>query len=133
MEDTLICLDTSVLIEYYRKTEKENSFLFQLTDKYGSFAISVITEYEIYVGSNTEQDAFWNDFFEEVKVLPFDSEINRTAIELYRSLKRERKLIDIPDLLIGATALFYNLPLATLNEKHFERIKELSLKTIQSF
>jgi predicted nucleic acid-binding protein len=30
MANELICLDTSVLIDYFRKTNKENSFLFEL-------------------------------------------------------------------------------------------------------
>ncbi len=129
MEELLICLDTSVLIEYYQKTKKENAFLLKLTGKYHSFAVSVITEYEIYVGSNPEQDVFWNEFFNRITILPLDSKVNKATVHLYRSLKKERKLIDIPDLLIGATALAHDLPLATLNEKHFNRIPTLNLET----
>jgi len=33
----------------------------------------------------------------------------------------------VPDILIAGTAMSHNLPLATLNRKHFERIKDLQL------
>jgi len=33
----------------------------------------------------------------------------------------------MPDLLIGAIALHENIPLATLNKKHFQRIPGLEL------
>lgn len=47
MEKQLICLDTSVLIDYFRKKDKTKSFFYALADEYDSFAVSVITEYEI--------------------------------------------------------------------------------------
>jgi len=36
-------------------------------------------------------------------------------------------MIDLADILIGATALAYNIPIATLNTKHFDRIKGLDI------
>lgn len=130
MESQLICLDTSVLIEYFRKTKKSNSFLYKLTEQYALFAVSIITQYEIYVGSNEDQDLFWNQFFESITVLPFDAKANEQAIRIYRDLKQKSKLIEIPDLLIGATAKAHSLTLATLNERHFSRIEGLELISI---
>jgi tRNA(fMet)-specific endonuclease VapC len=40
---------------------------------------------------------------------------------------KNNKIIDIADILIGATALSHNIPIATLNNNHFERIKNLEL------
>lgn len=65
MEREIICLDTSILIAYYRKTDKQNSFFFQLTQTYRLFAVSVITEYEIMIGSNQSQDGFWFFLFQQ--------------------------------------------------------------------
>ena len=132
MEKKLICLDTSVLIDYYRKKIKSNSFFYDITNKYTLFAVSSITEYEIYIGSNSEQDKFWNDFFGQLTILAYDSKVNRTAIQIERELKKKRKQIDIPDLMIAATARTYNLKLATLNSKHFEIIDKLELITKKS-
>jgi tRNA(fMet)-specific endonuclease VapC len=60
-------------------------------------------------------------------VLPFNAEISIEAANIDSDLKRKRKQIAVPDLFISATAIYHNLPLATLNKKHFERIDKLQL------
>ncbi len=62
MAEEIVCLDTSILIDYYRKKNKSRSQFFKLTHTYDSFAVSAITEYKIYIGSNKEQDQFWDEF-----------------------------------------------------------------------
>lgn len=123
----LICLDSSILIDFFRKKDKTKSFFFELTKTYSLFAVSIITEYEILVGSNYETNLFWEDFFERVTVLPFGKLENIEAIAIFKQLKQDNKLIEIPDILIGATAKANKLKLATLNKKHFERVKNLEL------
>ncbi len=124
-----ICLDTSVLVDFFRKKRKDKTFFFELSQEYDYFCTSVVTEYEIKIGNSTEQKDFWETFFEKLKVLPFDSEVNRIAVEIHDELKSQNKLIEIPDILIAATAIRYEVPLATLNRKHFERIRNLILVT----
>jgi len=126
MENEIICLDTSILIDYYRKTDKQNSFFFQLTQTYRLFAVSVITEYEIMIGSSQHQDVFWLPFFDRVTVFTITREAGKTAVDIYRQLKSENRLIEIADILIAATVLTNGLKLATLNKNHFERIAGLS-------
>ncbi len=127
MESSVICLDTSILIDFFRKKRKENSVLYKLSKNYDSFVVSVITEYEIYVGSTDEQNIFWEDFFENITILPFDSETRKIAVGIYKSLKTKNRLIEVPDIFIGATAMQYNYPLATFNTKHFKQIEDLRL------
>ncbi|MBU0489862.1 MAG: type II toxin-antitoxin system VapC family toxin [Bacteroidetes bacterium] len=123
MEAGVVFIDTSVLIDYYRKKDKQKSLFFELSATYSTFVVSVITEYEIFIGSQTsEQEKFWNEFFKRVIVLPFDSDVNKTAVKIYRELKAQNKLIDVPDIFIAATAINCNVNFATLNLKHFERI-----------
>ena len=129
MENTIICLDTSVLIDFYRKKDKSKSLFFKLAEKYLFFAISAITEYELFIGNSQEKNIFWNDFFSRVVVLPFDTEAVKHAVEIYKQLKQENNLIDIPDIMIAGTVLQNNMPLATLNKKHFERINGLTIIT----
>jgi len=131
MANELICLDTSVLIDYFRKTKKENSFFFELSNQYSSFAVSIITEFEVLSGSNSTQKEFWEEFFQRILVIPFESKSNKEAIQIFQELRSQGNLIEMPDLLIGATAKAYNLKLATLNEKDFRRIRGLSLLTKQ--
>ncbi len=128
MERKIILLDTSILIEYFRKTNKSKSLLFKLSEqKAYSFAVSAITQFEIYTGSNKTQQEFWNQFFESVTLLPFDSETAVIAANLNAELKRKRKQIAIPDLFIAATAIQSDLKIATHNQKHFARIDALKL------
>ena len=127
MEKQVICLDTSVLIDYFRKVNKSKTFFYELTNEYDLFAVSAITEYEIYSGSNAEQDIYWNDFFNKIVSLPYNSEANRVTTKIERELRRKNKTIDKPDLMIAGTALSNNLKLATLNLKHFELIDGLEL------
>lgn len=126
MERKVVCIDTSVIIDYYRKKNKSKTLFFELTKTYSIFVVSAITEYEIFIGNlNTEQEKFWTDFFERIIVLPLDSETVKFAVEIYRQLKSKNKLIDIPDILIAASAIKNNVSFATLNKKHFERIELL--------
>lgn len=131
MEKEIICLDTSILIDFFRKTKRENSAFYKLNQKYSLFAVSVITEYEILAGSNELQREFWNTFFDKVVVLPFDSSVNKVAVDIHNELKRKSKLIEIPDIFIAATAISNSMKLATLNTKHFDRIDNLELVEIE--
>ena len=55
MANEVILLDTSILIDYFRKKDKINSLFLKLSDQYAEFRISVITEFEIYSGAKLEQ------------------------------------------------------------------------------
>ncbi len=127
MADTLILLDTSILIEYYRKTDKERSVWFKLIRGENSFAVSAMTKYEIFAGATSTQLTFWNVVMEAMIVLPLDENAIDAAVMINASLKRKRKQIGMADLFIAATAVSRELPLATLNRKHFERIDALQL------
>jgi PIN domain nuclease of toxin-antitoxin system len=47
MADQLILLDTSILIDYYRKSDKSNSVWIALIGQEYEFAVSAISKYEI--------------------------------------------------------------------------------------
>ncbi len=125
MADKIILLDTSILIDYYRKTDKNNTVWVSMVRQGYQFAVSVVTKYEIYSGATPAQLLFWDSIFQEIRVLPLDEITMDKAVEINAGLKRKRKQIDLADLFIAATALIHDLPFATLNRKHFERIDEL--------
>lgn len=125
MADNLILVDTSILIDYYRKTDKTKSVWINLIDKGYEFAISVVTKYELYSGATQSQISFWDTIISSLSVIPFDETCVDTAVQLNSTLKKKRKQIDIADLFIAATAVSFNLPIATLNKKHFDRIDEI--------
>ncbi len=127
MENKIILIDTSILIDYYRKTDKNNSVWLKLVRDDYSFAISVITKYEIYAGAIPSQVSFWDSILHAVSIIPLDELSIDTAVIINGILKKKRKQIDLADLLIAATAIANDFPLATLNKKHFTRIEELKV------
>ena len=127
MADQMILLDTSILIDYYRKSDKANSTWVALVRQGYKFAISTVTKYEIYTGATQSQLVFWDDVLLAITVIPFDEKCVDTAVSLNAALKRKRKQIDIADLFIAATVVSRSMSFATLNKKHFDRINELIL------
>ena len=127
MADKIISADTSILIDYFRKTDKVNSVWIILFDQGYDFSISAITHYEIYSGATTAQLLFWQSVLGRINVLPFEEKAAQVAVDINNSLKRKRKQISMADLFIAATAISNNLPFATLNRKHFDRVDGLNL------
>jgi len=101
--------------------------LISLFDRGFDFTISAITHYEIYSGTTANQLTFWKNLLQRTNVLALDEIVAQTAVDINNELKRKRKQIEIADLFIAATAIANNLPFATLNIKHFERIDSLDL------
>ena len=127
MARRIVLLDTSILIDYFRKKDKTKTMFYQLADDFDEYKISAVTEYEIYSGTNEDQKEYWKRFLEYIPVLPFDSLSAKAAVDINNQLKRSRKQIAVADLFIAATAIANNLTCATLNKKHFDRIDTLEL------
>ena len=126
--ENLICLDSSVLIDFFRKKKSEKSFFIKITESgFSGFYIPVTVEFEIYFGATVQQINFWDNLFDDFIIVPYTRAVNKIAIDLARTLKRGNVLIDYKDLTIAATALQVRSPLATINAKHFKHIKGLSV------
>lgn len=123
----MILLDSSILIELFRKKDKEKTLFFSLTKTYKILCISSITSYEIGIGNRDSHYDYWEKLNENLRILPFDKECSDNAITIYLDLLKANKMIDLADILIGATALTHSIPIATLNDKHFNRIKGLEI------
>ena len=82
MADKLILIDTSILIDLFRKTDKNNSALIALVRQSYNYCISAITEYEIYTGAALGQVEFWNNFLQKTEVLPFDKVVAKVAVDI---------------------------------------------------
>lgn len=127
MADKIVLADTSILIDLFRKSEKANSKFVQLALQGFQIQISAITQYEVYSGATVAQLPYWDNLLEKINVLPFDKDVVKQAVIVNKQLKQKRKQIDLADLFIAATAIANNLPFATLNRKHFERIDSLDI------
>ncbi len=127
MEDRKLIIDTSILIDYFRKTDKEKSRLVHHFRNYHTIYISSITEFEIYNGATEAHKEFWDKMLTRITVLDFDSAAAREAARIVSELKVKRKSIDKPDLFIAATAIVHDMSFDTFNTKHFTHVSRLNL------
>ncbi|MEZ4776705.1 MAG: PIN domain-containing protein [Bacteroidia bacterium] len=87
----MILLDTSVLIEYFRKQRKDLTFFYNLAGLDESMAISSITKYEILIGKKSGQDLFWNSLLESLTLLPFGDKEVTEAIDIQHTLLKSNR------------------------------------------
>ncbi len=120
-------VDTSVLIDYFRRKDKGRTLIHKLAEDGCTLKLSVITEYEVYVGATADQLAYWGQMLEHIEVLPLGSREVRRAATIQAELKRHRIQAALPDLFIAATAMEADIPVATLNKKHFEVLHGIRL------
>ncbi len=126
----MILVDTSILIDYFRKQNKEKTILYQLFSENEDLAISVITKYELMLGSNPQQDFFWIALLQKVNVISLDESIIDETVRIKKQLKTNNQEIGLADMLIAATAKFHQFKLATLNINHFKRVNQLQILEI---
>jgi predicted nucleic acid-binding protein len=129
----LICIDSSVLIEYFRKKNKTQTLFPKLSLNCTGFVVPSVVHFEIYSGITSPQAQYWDNLFLDFLVLPFNDAISSRAVLVLKELKAVRIIMEFKDLIIAASALHHNFPLATINERHFDRIKGLQLITPSSF
>ena len=105
MADKKLMVDTSLLIDYFRKTDKKNAKLVIHFKNYRKLYISSITEFEVLNGAKKLHLDFWDGMLPRFTVLDFDSKAARQAASITEQLKLQRKTIDKPDLFIAAPAV----------------------------
>ena len=122
-------LDTDVVVNQLRgKTKiKEN-----IIEK--GATISIITFGELLYGAekstNKENSlVIINGFISDLQIdiLGLNQEIMQIYAKTKKSLEGAGKRLDEFDLLIGATAVFHSMTIATLNLRHFKRIPGLRI------
>ena len=128
MENRRILVDTSIFIDYFRKEKKQNTKLYKLRKNGYEIVTSSICYFEYMSGSkNGEFDML---LFKNIVVIDFDKEQAYIASRIFKDLKQRNALIEFRDILISSSAIALDIPLATLNRKHFERIEDLILLEI---
>ncbi|OQX98033.1 MAG: hypothetical protein B6I24_06675 [Bacteroidetes bacterium 4572_128] len=99
--DNKILLDTSILIDYFRKKNKKKTAFVKLAKNF-QFSISVITKLEIIVGAKKSQKDIWDKIFEKITIIPINEKEIDAAIKIIQELRKKNKMIDLADILIAA-------------------------------
>ena len=108
MENRLVLADTSIFIEYFRKSKKSQTQLYRLLEKGFEFCVSSVTYFEYRIGS--KDPLFDKALFEGVEILPFDKAQAETATRIYKQLKSANRLIEFRDLFIASCAITHKTP-----------------------
>ena len=127
MEHIKVICDTNIISNYIsgdKNTIKE-------IDKIGveNIAITPIIYIELlrwlscYKGFTKEERKEYKSIFSSLKMLHLNEDISVLGIGISEQINS----LEPSDVLIGASAVFYSLPLYTLNKKHFETIDKLNL------
>ena len=92
-----------------------------------NIALSAITLMELYFGAKSKKELILiKKFLSAFEILKLNKEITDLSLNLIEIYSKSHSL-KIPDALIGATSLYYKIPLFTYNKKDFNFIKELKL------
>lgn len=126
----LYLLDTNICI-YYIKGLHDLKTKFQEVGPENCF-ISEITLAELKFGVAKSQSKEKNrkaleNFLSGIQILPIFPALDIYAEEKAR-LQKSGKIIDDFDLLIGATAVSFDLTMVTNNTSHFNRLNEIKLE-----
>jgi len=120
-------VDTSIFIEFLRKKDKTKTVLYSLPET-TTIAISSVTLYELLMGATDKsKNKDVKILTEDLLILSLDQEVAKKSAEIYHQLRNENNMIEFRDIFIAATCLVHNMPLKTLNNKHFERIEGLKI------
>lgn len=82
---------------------------------------------ELAAGASLSERDRWREFLAPFRILPFHEDVAWQYGQSYRYLKAQGLLIGTNDLWIAATALAYDIPLATRNRRHFSRVPGLKI------
>lgn len=118
-----ILLDTSAIVDFLRRRDREQTLLYSLSNK--NLCVPIIVHTELYSGRSIWESVKAREALEKVlaglTILAHDIEVSKAA----GKIKARNHNISLADCIIAATAFVHNLELATLNTKDFAPIKEL--------
>lgn len=124
-------LDTNILSEHLRRPA---GLTHRFVQHSGRLYTSSISLAELYDWANGRKDpiptlvAIQELLTYEVSIILFDNDCAEEFGRLRVDLRRKGIGVDNMDLLIGATALVYDLTLVTHNTRHFQDIPGLRLE-----
>ncbi len=121
-----LLIDISVIIDFQRTKQKQNTWLFQLADHGEDLYISIITHTELYAGSSIWENPGKKKELEIVlsnlTVLPLNLEVSQMTGKI-----RHKYGIKITDAIIAATAISNKIPLVSFDKRDFPKVKNLKL------
>lgn len=115
-----VLIDTSVLIEFLRRSPKAVGLFRDLATRHIDLAISCVTVAELYAGIRVGEEIKIARLIDSLECLSLTADIAKRAGLIRAEQRRIGRTFALDDLMIGATAIAYGFPLITDNHKDFE-------------
>jgi predicted nucleic acid-binding protein len=121
-----VVVDTDILIDASRAVGEALVFLDQVEDRSG-LAVSAVTEMELVVGCRDKAELRALDkFLNRFQVISLNERTSETAVDLLHRYRLSHGLL-IGDALIAATALIFDSPFVSKNQRDYRFIAGLKL------
>jgi predicted nucleic acid-binding protein len=118
MEKDLVLCDTNIFISWFNDDQPTIEKLQKIG--LGNIAISVVTVMELIAGvDNKEQLKHLKKKIKNYYIINFNDEISDKSLNLIENYSLSENL-QIPDAIIGATAIVFDMVLFTYNRKDFQ-------------
>lgn len=125
MATKVILLDTDALIEYIRGNEDMQKVFDSITDKYVYINPIIKAEVQSACVGKAELNKI-NNFLDSIPIFNLDIETSEIFSQLFEKYTLSHKC-KVPDTLIAAMCIRYDMHLFTLNKKDFSYIEGLKL------
>jgi len=125
-----LILETSFLVDLERELIREKSGpaqIFLEAHETQALHITFTVAGELAAGPRMNARDTWDRLVAPFAVLPCTPEVSWQYGRLYRYLRENGLLIAANDLWIAATALAFDMPVVTRNEKHFASVPQLDV------
>lgn len=122
----LTVVDTDILIDAGRGISEAIDYLDEL-ERSTSLAVSTVTQMELIVGCRNKAELRdLKQFLRRFRILKINEAISDRAVELLQQYRLSHGLL-IADAFIAATALSWDYPLASKNQRDYRFITDLDL------
>jgi predicted nucleic acid-binding protein len=116
---SLFLLDTDAIIDFLNGHPPTVSLLRELPATDDTLCVCSVSVAEVYAGIGFDAPAESTGWLETCRFLPSTLEIARLAGAWRFNYARQGIQLSTTDVLVAATALFYNATLVTGNVRHF--------------
>ena len=130
----MIGLDTSAIIDLFKKDASLIKLLEKINDSNDKVALNQITYLELMFGLNFEDESskreeeYYDSLFGSSIVIQLNNSSCKKAAKISLQLKKIGKTIEQSDCTIAAIFITNGInKIITRNKKHFENIKELEI------
>lgn len=127
----IYCIDTDILIEYFRGNEGIKGKIESLTadDQLGLIWLTVYEFFKgIFISGKLGEEKFLRDLLETCLILDSSYDAVKIGGKIYAELRKAGKLINDADILIASIVKAHDAILVTNNEDHFSGIEGLKVE-----